>query len=109
MARPELWAEKIRAALSRREPAIRDFFDLDYACVRSALNLKDPAILDLARKKLAVPGNDLVDVSEERLRELTGQVEGQLRPVLREVDFTSFDLHRIWQSIVALAEQLKSA
>jgi predicted nucleotidyltransferase component of viral defense system len=107
MARPELWAEKIRAALSRREPAIRDFFDLDYACARLALDLKDPTILDLARKKLAVPGNDPVDVSEERFRELRGQVEGQLRPVLREVDFTSFDLHRIWQDMVALADQMK--
>lgn len=107
MAQPELWAEKIRAALSRREPAIRDLFDLDYARARLALDLKDPALIDMARKKLSVPGSDPVDVSEERFRELSGQVEGQLRPVLREVEFASFDLHRIWSGMVTLAEQIE--
>lgn len=31
ISRTEAFAEKFRAALSRREPALRDFFDLDYA------------------------------------------------------------------------------
>lgn len=107
MARPELWAEKARAALSRREPAIRDFFDLDYARTRLALDLEDPALLDMIRRKLSVPGNDPVDVSEERFRELSSQVEGQLRPVLREADYASFDLPRIWSGMMALADQVK--
>jgi predicted nucleotidyltransferase component of viral defense system len=102
----ELWAEKIRAALSRRDPAIRDFFDLDYASKALALDLKDKTLLGLVREKLAVPSNNPVDVSGERRRQLDGQVEGQLRPVLRKRDFTAFDLHRIWLSMVAVAERL---
>lgn len=109
IAQQELWAEKIRAALSRREPAVRDFFDLDYAWARLALDLKDPALLAMVRKKLSVPGNDPVDVSEERFEELSLQVEGQLRPVLREADYASFDLPRIWSYLVALAGNIQRA
>jgi len=107
MALTELWSEKIRAALSHWEPAIRDLFDLDYACANLVLDLKDATLLDLVRKKLAVPGNDPVDVSGARRRELDGQVEGQLRPVLREGDFAAFDMQRIWLGMVALADLLK--
>lgn len=109
MAQKELWAEKVRAALSRREPAIRDFFDLDYACSKLALDLKDPALFDMVRKKLTVPGNDPFDVSEERFEALSLQVEGQLRPVLREADYASFDLPRVWSYVVALAGKIRGA
>jgi predicted nucleotidyltransferase component of viral defense system len=109
MAQQELWAEKVRAALSRREPAIRDLFDLDYACERRVLDLSDPSVLDMVRGKLSIPGNDPADVSEERLRALSGQVEGQLRPVLRDSEFASFNLSRVWRNLVALANRVEPA
>jgi predicted nucleotidyltransferase component of viral defense system len=91
----EAYAEKMRAALTRREPAIRDFFDIDHA-VRSALfNHRDRSILDLLAAKLLVDGNEHVDLSEAKISVLGGQIETQLRPVLRARDYDAFDLPRV--------------
>lgn len=48
----ETYAEKIRAALSRTAPAIRDFFDLDFAVRNDVLTLDDPSLIQLAAAKL---------------------------------------------------------
>jgi hypothetical protein len=53
----EAMAEKLRAALTRREVAIRDFFDVDYAVRNGALTTSDRALLDLLRRKLQVSGD----------------------------------------------------
>ena len=109
IALKELWAEKVRAALTRREPAIRDFFDLDYASANLALDLGNANLITLARRKLTVPGNDSVNVADSRLKDLQGQVESQLRPVLRESEFVAFDLQRIWNEVVTLARSIPSS
>src|SRR5207249_282641 len=44
---PEAYAEKVRAALTRREPAIRDFFDIDSAVQRGLFDHRDRTVLDL--------------------------------------------------------------
>jgi len=107
MALPEIMAEKTRAALTRREPAIRDFFDLDYALLNMNVELTDATFVDMIRKKLAVPKCGAVNLSFERRSALERQVDGQLRPVLRPRDFDRFDLQRIWDSLVDLAARLK--
>jgi predicted nucleotidyltransferase component of viral defense system len=106
MPKMELWAEKVRAALTRREAAIRDFFDLDYARTNLSLDLEDGGLREMVARKLAVPGNDAVDITESRRRSLEEQVEGQLRPVLREPDFAAFDLERIWGALSVFARSL---
>ena len=103
MAKREAFAEKFRAALSRREVAVRDFFDLDYAVRRLGLQPEDGGLIDLVRKKMAVPGNDRVDVSENRLTMLQRQLESQLRPVLRARDFVDFDLERAFRIVKDVA------
>ena len=50
----------VRRALSRREVAIRDFYDIDYAVRRLDLRPLEPVLIELVRQKLAVPGNDPV-------------------------------------------------
>lgn len=90
----ELMAEKVRAALCRRDVAIRDFFDVDHAVQRQALEIIRPEFLDLLRLKLTVPGTGVPDVSSDRMQLLSAQMEGDLRPVLRERDFVPFDLER---------------
>ena len=107
MALPEIWAEKTRAALCRLEPAIRDFFDLDYARLNMNLNLQDATLVGMVRRKLAVPSNGPVNLSADRRIQLEKQIEGQLRPVLRTRDFEHFNLDRIWAALVALADRLK--
>ena len=104
ISRTEAFAEKFRAALSRREVAIRDFYDIDYAVRRLALQPKDPALIDLVRQKLAVPWNEPVDVSEARLAALRRQLKSQLKPVLRNADFGEFHLERAFQTVVQMAE-----
>jgi predicted nucleotidyltransferase component of viral defense system len=103
MSKREAFAEKFRAALSRREAAVRDFFDLDYAVRQLGLQPEYDGLIDLIRKKMAVPGNDRVDVSENRLTTLHRQAESQLRPVLRARDFVEFDLERAFRIVKDVA------
>ena len=58
------------------------------------------------RQKLAVPGNDPVDVSRGRLASLRQQLEAELRPVLRDPDFAEFDLDRAFSSVAKVAAAL---
>ncbi len=100
----EALAKKVRAALSRREPAVRDFYDIDHAVRRDGLRPGVANFIDQVKQKLVIPGNDPVDVSERRLDELRRQVEPQLRPVLRKQDFAEFDLDRAFNIVLKMAE-----
>jgi predicted nucleotidyltransferase component of viral defense system len=106
IAKMEAFAEKFRAALSRREVAVRDFFDLDYAVRRLGLQSENPELIDLVRRKLSVPGNEPVDVSANRLAALRQQVGPQLQPVLRAKDFAEFDLERAFQTVTTMAAKM---
>ncbi len=103
LSREEAMAEKVRAALCRREVAIRDFFDIDYAVHRMGVRLDDPRMVGLVRHKLAVPGNDPLDVSPARLAALRAQVETELMPVLRAADLAAFDLDRAFATVAGIA------
>ncbi|CAN5633242.1 hypothetical protein BH20ACI3_BH20ACI3_15990 [soil metagenome] len=102
----EAFAEKFRAALSRRQVAIRDFYDLDYGIRRLLLRPDDGQMVKLLRQKLAIPGNEPLDISEQRLSELRQQVDAQLRPVLRESDFREFDLERAFRMVTDMAARV---
>lgn len=100
----EAYAEKVRAALTRRKPAIRDLFDLFYAGRKMELDLDAPDFLTIVKKKLSVPGNTPVHISSEYKLEIKRQLEGQLRPVLRPADFDSFNMDEAIELIVLIAE-----
>jgi predicted nucleotidyltransferase component of viral defense system len=85
----EVMAEKFRAALSRRDVAIRDFYDIDHAVRNSGLNPLQLDLLELIARKLAVPNNGAMDVSETRRQALHQQLDAQLKPVLRPQDFST--------------------
>ena len=108
MALKEAYAEKVRAALTRREPAIRDYFDLFYAGRIIGLNFLDPEFLNMVKAKIDVPGNDPIDVSIERRQELDMQLEGQLKPVLRPSDFDGFKLDEAFELVLNIAEALSA-
>lgn len=109
LSRVEAMAEKLRAAVTRREVAIRDFYDIDYAAHKLNLDLQDPSLLGLVRGKISVPGNDPVDVSDSRLAELRLQLNSQLKPVLRAQDYDAFDLEAVFQKVAAVAFLLEGA
>lgn len=108
LSRRELYAEKFRAALSRRDPAIRDFFDLDHGHRSGRIDPDDRSLLALVRRKLAIPGNIQVDLSAGRLTTLRTQISSQLAPVLRPQDLADFDLDRAWTMAARFAAQLSS-
>ena len=103
----EAYAEKLRAALCRREPAIRDFYDIDQGVRSGRLKTDDRLLIGLVRSKLAIPGNDPINMSDEKHEILDRQVQGQLCPVLRESDFTAFDLKRAFAIVAQLAVALQ--
>jgi hypothetical protein len=77
-------AEKVRAALCRREAAIR-------------------ALLDLIRRTVAGPGNGPADTSPARLLSLRAQVAAELAPVVRPSDLASFDVDRAFATVSSVA------
>ncbi len=103
LSRQEAMVEKLRAALCRSEVAIRDFYDVDYAVRRLNVSVLEPELVALVRRKLAVPGNDPPDVSEDRLAALRPQLESQLKAVLRPPDFAKFDLERAFATVARVA------
>lgn len=90
----EAIAEKFRAALTRREVAIRDFYDIAFVVRSLGFEHLDEEFLAMVRDKLAVPGNEPVDVSDTRFADLKPQIAAQLKPVLRARDFETFDLEK---------------
>ncbi len=104
ISRVEALAEKFRAALTRREVAVRDFFDIDYALRKLNLRPQEPEFVQLVRQKVEVPGNQLFAIEGARLARLEDQVESRLKPVLRQRDFEMFDLAAARRSVVAMHE-----
>ena len=102
----ELYAEKFRAALTRGEPAIRDFFDIFYAMKNLQIDFKCEYFLELVRRKLLVPGNLSVDMSLERKRKLKLQVDSKLKPVLRKKDFQDFDFDEVFDFVGEIAQKI---
>ncbi len=106
MTLQEAYAEKIRAAITRKEPAIRDFFDVFHAIRKWGLNTQDPVFLKMVKAKIDVPGNKPIDLSEERKQELKRQMEAQLKPVLRPSDFDGFNLNEAFELVRHIIEAL---
>ena len=107
MSLRESYAEKIRAALSRREPAIRDLYDLHHAIEAGILDVDDPSLLALAKRKLLVHPGEPADVSDARFDAFRRQVESALQPVLRTEDFTGFDVERVFTLLRELNHRLR--
>lgn len=99
----EAMSEKLRAALSRREAEIRDFFDIDYAVRKLGIDPEDAALISSVRQKLTVPGNGPVDVSDTRFALLRRQLDTRLKPVLRAADFEGFDLENGLATVARVA------
>jgi predicted nucleotidyltransferase component of viral defense system len=106
MSLRESYAEKIRAALSRREPAIRDLFDLHHAIEREILDVTDANLLGLVKRKLQACLDEPTDVSSDRFDTFRRQVDAALRPVLRADDFAGFDVERIFALLQELDKRL---
>ena len=104
----ETFAEKVRAALTRRSPEIRDYFDLQYAYKNGIIQLADTAFLSLVKGKLSLPGNGQVISADTVEVTLRRQLETRLRPVLSESDFMGFDLEKVLATVDQIRQSLNS-
>ena len=64
-------------------------------------------LLRLIRSKLDVPGNESIDITDERLNVLRRQQVSQLKPVLRNPDYQAFDLDQAFRLVTETASRLK--
>lgn len=103
----EAFAEKIRAALTRNPPAIRDFFDLAFATSKLSLDFLDESYLTLVQNKVSIT-EDIIDVSDARKEVLARQLETELKPVLRSSDYDNFDFDKSFQLARNLADKMTS-
>lgn len=102
----EAYAEKVRAALTRKDPAPRDLFDLDYAVEREVLDWNEEGFLKLAARKVAgEPDGDWV--AEERIEAFRRSLESELRPVLRAETFEGFNFLRAANTLKNVAAAVK--
>lgn len=99
----EAYAEKIRAALSRTRPAIRDLFDVQYA-IKNQL-IQPNSLMSVVKKKLQAM-NRKTDTSSQKKTILQAQLHTDLKPVLRPHDFEDFDFNKAWQTLIKLEQQL---
>ena len=99
----EAYSEKIRAALSRVNPAIRDIFDVHYAVKNQLIDIKD--MIPIVKHKLGVL-NRKIDLSAKRRKELLTQFQESLKPVLRQKDFEEFDFEQTWKWLKTLEKEI---
>ncbi len=107
LSKQETYAEKIRAALTRRTPAIRDFFDIFYAKQTNTVDFTDNVLLQFARKKIALSGERCIEPSGAMIQELSKQLETELQPVLRQEDFDQFHLEEAFSLVREIGKVLR--
>ena len=109
----EAYSEKIRAALSRKKPAIRDIFDIHYAIKRRLIEeprgfIKIHEIAPMVKYKLKTL-NRTVDLSDERKEKFLDQLQTDLKPVLRQKDFEEFDFEQAWEWLKTLEQKISES
>ena len=100
----EAYSEKIRAALSRVKPAIRDIFDIHYAVKNCFIDIKD--MIPIVKHKLDIL-NRKIDLSNDRKRDFSNQLQTDLKPVLRQKDFEDFDFEQAWNLLKNVEETIE--
>lgn len=104
LVREEAFAEKARAALTRKFPAIRDLFDL-VRIAESGFDLHNEEFLTLVRRKLSADADATADTSIEKKKKFESQVESELKVVLRKGE--NFDFEDAWKKLENLAQCLR--
>ena len=102
----EVYSEKFRAALSRREPAIRDFYDIFYATQNLELDFMSNNFLSMIRIKLAVAGNEPVMINPQRKKQLLNQIDTELKPVLRNQDLAQFNFEAVYDLVEKVSKKI---
>ena len=106
LSKVEAYAEKVRAALTRKEPAIRDIYDLWQAVEHKVISVNTPDWIALAKRKCS--SYDLADCcSAKRKTVFQSGIKTDLRPVLRVGLAESFDFDAAWNLLLAIHRRLR--
>jgi predicted nucleotidyltransferase component of viral defense system len=100
----EAYAEKTRAALCRRELAIRDYYDLDYAIMNGIIDFENEAFLLLIKKKVQHEVRFHNFSAPEVIRYLQAKVKSELEPTLKRHGIADFNLDRILAQLTLLSK-----
>lgn len=106
LGKEEAYAEKVRAALTRKDPAPRDLFDLDYAVKNQVLFWEEEKFLELAADKVAME-SDFDWLATERIDRFRQTLETELRPVLRSETYEAFDLKRALKTLRKIEKAIR--
>ena len=106
----EAFSEKIRAAFSRKTPAIRDVFDIHYAIKQRLIEepkgyIKIYEIAPMVKYKLKTL-NRTINLCDKRKEMFLEQLETDLKPVLRKKDFEEFDFEQAWKWLKILEKRI---
>ncbi len=103
----EAYAEKVRAALFRRELAIRDYYDLDYAVVNGIINFEDDAFLLLVKAKVRRETNLQNFNDPSMIKYLRSKIKSELEFTLKKDGVAAFNLDRILRRLALLSSNLR--
>lgn len=87
----EAYAEKTRAALTRKLLAIRDFYDLHYAIKNNLVNLENSTFIQLIRQKIEIDNQPVTEFTPEKIEFLNERIATELIPTLRFSEKFSVD------------------
>lgn len=96
----EAYAEKIRAALTRKRLAIRDFFDLDYALKNKIIDLSSTDLMSIVKKKILSEKLSSSLLQEEEISNLRDKINSELIPTLPLRELNDFDLDKIISNLL---------
>lgn len=81
LSKEEVFAEKFRAALTRKPFAIRDFFDIEMI-LRSGFDIFNADFIELVKIKIQFDKASNIDLTLEKKKVLQYQIKTDLNPVL---------------------------
>jgi predicted nucleotidyltransferase component of viral defense system len=105
LSKVEAYAEKVRAALTRKEPAIRDIYDIWQAVEQKVISVNNHDWIALAKRKCSAYELD-DSCSVERKAVFQSGIKTDLRPVLRSGLAESFDFDVAWNILLAIHGRL---
>lgn len=108
LTQQEAYAEKIRAALTRKKLAIRDFYDIDYAMSHNLIDFNNKNFTELVKKKLTILNSEIVNFNEEKIVFLKNRIETELQPTLNQQGSFKFDLDKIINELRIFSEKLNT-
>ena len=101
LSKDEAYAEKVRAALTRKEPAIRDIYDLWQAFEQKVITMDNPEWIAMTKRKCFA--YDLTDCcSAKRKAVFQSGIKTDLHPVLRSDVADAFDFDAAWEMMLVI-------